>query len=179
MFLIYGPLSLGHLCRKNSIKYLKAIQLIKTETLFYVTSVWDSGSNQNTPAIYLFIRIYFFLTWEVKIPQKSDLLENATEFESRDRGTYGGSAAREPPSCRLSGVAHTRHTQPITSTPLMFIWRKAERFWFYSQAFDLAPRVCWQPFNTTHHIQILANQAQVAQGTGGSVYDKRVSSSRQ
>lgn len=128
--------------------------------------------------IYSFVFIFFNLRGE-NPPKKSDLLENATEFESRDRGTYGGSAAREPPSCRLSGLAHTRHTQPITSTPLMFIWRKAERFWFYSQAFDLASRVCWQPFNTTHHIQILANQAQVAQGTGGSVYDKRVSSSRQ
>lgn len=62
-----------------------------------------------TPPQFIYSFVFIFLTWEVKIPQKSDLLENATESESRDRGTYGGSAAELPAVRAGSHSAHAAH----------------------------------------------------------------------
>lgn len=56
----------------------------------------------------------------------------------------------------------------------MFMQRKTELFWFYSEAFDLVLSVCWQPFNTVLQFQAFANQAQVGQGMGVSVDDINV-----
>lgn len=110
MFFWYSPLSFVHLCRKNSIKYLKAIQLIKTETLFYVTSVWDSGSNQNTPAIYLFIRIYFFFNLRGENPPKIRLAWKCHwiwEQRQRDVRRLSRAGAAELPA--VSAGSHSAH----------------------------------------------------------------------
>lgn len=102
----------------------------------------------------------------------SDFAWFKIKFESDSKGgrIYDNTVSvQEPPGDVRTG---SHSVQPTISIALMFMQRKSELFWFYSEAFDLVLSVCWQPFNTVLQVQALTNQAQVEHGMGTSVDDK-------
>lgn len=115
--------------------------------------------------------VLFRFVWGIE-GHKSNFtwFKKISEFDSKGRRIYDNTVSVQEPLGDVRTGSHS--AQPTTSIALMFMQRKTELFWFYSEAFDLVLSVCWQPFNTVLQVQAFTHQAQVGQGMGMSVDDK-------